>query len=168
MEFNEKLVYLRKTKGMSQEQLAEQVDVTRQSVSKWELGESMPDIDKLIILSKLFAIPIDSMVDNSKGLEIPQGEAKHSIFQVAKQKGYLIGYFVMGYGGLQLAASLFASFMFKQMLVPEGFGLTLNDLPAQMKMPLYLTNIVSMISLIIIAAGFVLTRYLKKKFANSQ
>ena len=168
MEFNEKLVYLRKTKGMSQEQLAERVDVTRQSVSKWELGESMPDIDKLIVLSKLFAIPIDSLVDNSKGLETAQSETKHPIFQAARKKGYVIGYVVMGYGSLQLLGSLLGSLMFKRMLVPEGFGMTLKDLPAQMKTPLYMTRAVSVISLVIIVAGFVLTRYLKKKHANSQ
>lgn len=166
MKFNEKIVQLRKMKGMSQEQLAEHIEVTRQSVSKWELGESMPDIDKLITISNLFAVPIDHLVDDRKELEQPA--MKHSIWHVSKQKGYVFGYFVMGYGGLQLTVSLFASFMFKQMLVPEGFGLTLQDLPAQMKMPLYMTNAVSVISLVIIVAGFILTRYLKKKYANGQ
>ncbi len=62
MEFNEQLICLRKQKGMSQEQLGEKIGVTRQTVSKWELGETTPDMDKLIELSKLFGISIDELV----------------------------------------------------------------------------------------------------------
>lgn len=69
MVFSEQLICLRKQKGMSQEQLGEKVGVTRQTVSKWELGETTPDMDKLIELSKLFGISIDELV----GKEAPTG-----------------------------------------------------------------------------------------------
>ena len=62
MDFNEKLICLRKQKGMSQEQLGDAVGVTRQTVSKWELGETTPDMDKLIALADLFGITIDELV----------------------------------------------------------------------------------------------------------
>ena len=52
MKFSEKLMNLRKSKGMSQENLAEKLNVTRQTVSKWELDQTTPDLNKLIELSK--------------------------------------------------------------------------------------------------------------------
>jgi len=52
--FSEKLFELRKVKGLSQEELAEKVDVSRQTVSKWEMGQSTPEMEKLIALSELF------------------------------------------------------------------------------------------------------------------
>ena len=62
MEFKEKLICLRKQKGLSQENLGDEIGVTRQTVSKWELGETTPDMDKLIQLSELFEISIDELV----------------------------------------------------------------------------------------------------------
>lgn len=62
MEFNNKLYELRKKKGLSQEELAGKLNVSRQTVSKWELGDSTPDMEKLIALSDLFEISIDELV----------------------------------------------------------------------------------------------------------
>ena len=62
MNFNEKLLELRKKEGFSQEELAEKVNVSRQSVSKWESGQSTPEMDKLILLSNIFNISIDELV----------------------------------------------------------------------------------------------------------
>ncbi|MDE6474449.1 MAG: helix-turn-helix domain-containing protein [Clostridia bacterium] len=62
MTFNEKLTRLRKTSGMSQEELAEKVDVSRQAISKWELGDSIPDTDKIIALSKIFNVTTDYLL----------------------------------------------------------------------------------------------------------
>ena len=53
MTLSEKLQNLRKAAGLSQEQLAERLNVTRQAVSKWETGEGKPDIDNLLPLAKL-------------------------------------------------------------------------------------------------------------------
>ena len=54
MYFNEKLQKLRKEHKLSQEQLADMLDVTRQSVSKWESGTTYPEMDKLITMCKIF------------------------------------------------------------------------------------------------------------------
>lgn len=62
MTFGEKLKILRKSKGMSQEQLAAQITVSRQAISKWELGESLPDTENVIQLSKLFRVSIDYLL----------------------------------------------------------------------------------------------------------
>lgn len=50
MEFGNRLYELRKQKGLSQEELANRLDVTRQTVSKWELGDSTPDMDSVMLL----------------------------------------------------------------------------------------------------------------------
>ena len=62
MKFNEKLIEWRKKEGLSQEQLGNKVNVSRQTVSKWELGETTPELEKLIELSKVFNISIDKLV----------------------------------------------------------------------------------------------------------
>ena len=62
MKFNEKLIELRKKEGLSQEQLGNKVNVSRQTISKWELGETTPELEKLIELSKVFNISIDKLV----------------------------------------------------------------------------------------------------------
>lgn len=62
MEFNEKLRKLRKEKGLSQEELADIIGVSRQALSKWESGTSYPEMEKLIALSGIFGVTIDSLV----------------------------------------------------------------------------------------------------------
>lgn len=70
MSLNEKILHLRKSSGMSQEQLAEKMNVSRQAISKWEVGESNPDTDKIVILSKIFNVSTDYLlVDNFVGNE---------------------------------------------------------------------------------------------------
>ena len=59
MNLAEKLIIQRKKLGMSQEQLADRLGITRQSVSKWEAGSSMPEISKLIAISELFGVSLD-------------------------------------------------------------------------------------------------------------
>lgn len=66
MEFQEKLMFLRKERGWSQEELGEKVSVTRQTVSKWELGQTTPELAKLIELGELFQISIDELVGREK------------------------------------------------------------------------------------------------------
>lgn len=62
MEFNNKLYELRKQKGFSQEELANRLNVSRQTISKWEVGESTPDMENLVAISELFEISLDELV----------------------------------------------------------------------------------------------------------
>lgn len=62
MKFNENLKYLRKQAGLTQEQLAEKLDVSRQAITKWESGQSLPDIENLKEISYIFSVSIDSLV----------------------------------------------------------------------------------------------------------
>ena len=63
MNFASNLQKLRKKENMSQEALAERLDVTRQSVSKWESGASYPEMDKLISICKIFNVDMDTLVN---------------------------------------------------------------------------------------------------------
>lgn len=62
MNFAEHLTALRKQRGWSQEELGSQIGVTRQTVSKWEMGQSTPELEKLVELSQLFGMSIDRLV----------------------------------------------------------------------------------------------------------
>lgn len=64
MLLGENILKLRKQNGLSQEQLGEQIDVTRQTISNWELGETSPNPEQLKQLSKVFNISIDELLDN--------------------------------------------------------------------------------------------------------
>ncbi len=66
MRFCEKLARLRKETNLSQEGLAEKVGVSRQSVAKWESGESFPEVEKIILLSRHFAVSIDSLLKDDE------------------------------------------------------------------------------------------------------
>lgn len=66
MEFAEKLTALRKGRELTQEQLAEQLNVSRQSVSKWESGQVVPEVEKLIEMSKAFDVSIDYLLKPSE------------------------------------------------------------------------------------------------------
>ncbi len=61
-DFADKLYHLRTQSGYSQEALAEKVSVSRQAISKWELGLTLPDTDKIIALSKVFDVTIDYLL----------------------------------------------------------------------------------------------------------
>ena len=62
MEFKEKLQLLRTNMKLSQEELANRLDISRQSITKWENGQSFPDIQNLIQLSEIFKVSIDRLV----------------------------------------------------------------------------------------------------------
>ena len=64
MEIGKKIMSLRKKNGLSQEELAEKVGVARQTISKWELGETSPDLKQSKELSKIFNVSLDELTDN--------------------------------------------------------------------------------------------------------
>lgn len=62
MKFSEKLTELRHSRGWSQEQLGERLGVTRQTVSKWELGSTTPELEKLAMMSDIFGVSTDELI----------------------------------------------------------------------------------------------------------
>ena len=72
MTFKEKLVKLRKLKGLTQDELASAVGVSRQAVYKWESGQSYPEVPKLIELKLIFGISIDDLLDENYEVVLPE------------------------------------------------------------------------------------------------
>lgn len=79
MEFNEKLQELRKNKGLTQEELAEALYVSRTAVSKWESGRGYPNIDSLKEISKFFSVTIDDLLSSERIIHIAERENKSNI-----------------------------------------------------------------------------------------
>lgn len=82
MTIEERIQELRKGKGLSQEQLAEVLGVSRQAVSKWESGQSMPEIEKLISMSELFEVTVDYIL---KGESAPAKDDKSRALRLGAQ-----------------------------------------------------------------------------------
>ena len=61
--FKDNLMMLRKTRGMTQEELAERIDVSRQTLSKYETGESLPDVEKSRLIAEVFDVTLDELVN---------------------------------------------------------------------------------------------------------
>ena len=82
MEFNEKLQELRKSRGLTQEELAEALFVSRTAVSKWESGRGYPSIDSLKEISKFFSVTIDELLTGEKLISIAERENKSNIQRI--------------------------------------------------------------------------------------
>lgn len=76
MEFNEKLQELRKQKGLTQEELAECLYVSRTAISKWESGRGYPSIESLKMISKFFSVTLDDLLSSETILTIAEQEGK--------------------------------------------------------------------------------------------
>ena len=79
MEFNEKLQSLRKSKGLTQEELADALYVSRTAISKWESGRGYPSIDSLKDISKFFSVSIDDLLSGEKLLSLAEKENNSNI-----------------------------------------------------------------------------------------
>lgn len=91
--FQDNLIQLRKINRMSQEELAEKMEVSRQTLSKWETGESLPDIQKCVLLADVFGVTLDDLVNydsKASGLAVPP-KGKHAFGMVTVgDKGQIV------------------------------------------------------------------------------
>ena len=87
MKFNERLLELRKKKGWSQEELGYKLDVSRQTISKWEAGQTTPELEKLVKLSEIFEITVDELIkDNEASQEKNEIEDKDILKENSENK----------------------------------------------------------------------------------
>ena len=86
MEFNNRLYQLRKQKGFSQEELANRLNVSRQTVSKWEVGDSTPDMEKLVAISDLFDVSLDLLITGKEPPTPTAAPAKSELADVISEK----------------------------------------------------------------------------------
>ncbi|WP_296690725.1 helix-turn-helix domain-containing protein [Ruminococcus sp.] len=111
MGFNNKLYELRKQKGFSQEELANRLNVSRQTVSKWEVGDSTPDMEKLIAISELFGISLDELVLDKAPEKNEDNNSKSDIVGELKEKLLTDGNKKKAKKGMKIAAIVFGAFL---------------------------------------------------------
>jgi len=124
---------LRKEKGLTQEQLAEQTGVTRRTVSRWETGSNLPDLDILMELSDLYTVALSEILNGEREGEKMDEELKDTVLQVADYSNEEKSRLLRGMHWLFIAGlSGFAVFLMIKLLgldtaAPyesiEGFGL---------------------------------------------
>ena len=91
MSFGENLQLIRKKNQLSQEGLAEMLGVSRQAVSKWELGEGYPEVDKLLLLSKKLNVSLDSLLGGENTTAVSgEGKASVAIRIISPHEGVII------------------------------------------------------------------------------
>ena len=126
MNLSDRIQYLRKVRGISQEGLADQLGVSRQAVSKWEGEQSMPDLDKIISMSDYFEVTTDYLL---KGIEpVVQKEEEQSIKhrRIASNICYQLSLGFIGLGiilSIILADFLKISILLTPVLIVQGVGL---------------------------------------------
>lgn len=74
MSFSENFIYLRKRAKLTQEEIAEEFDISRQAVSKWETGESYPEMDKLLAICDFFKVSLNELLQNDLSMMSPVQE----------------------------------------------------------------------------------------------
>lgn len=84
MTFQEKIVILRKKKGLTQDEFASAVGVSRQAVYKWESGKSYPEVAKLLEIKILFGISIDDLLDENFVVELPEKKKRKRLPKAEK------------------------------------------------------------------------------------
>lgn len=129
MTFGEKLQFLRKQKGFSQERLSQQLTVSRQAISKWELGESLPDIENVIQLGKLFSVSIDYLLNDNicSEADIPAVQHNTTVLQdkFRSKKQLVIGFICSAIGCTGIITLIVLSTMIKahvekKRILPDG------------------------------------------------
>lgn len=119
MTFGERLQDLRRRAGMSQDTLAERLEVSRQAVSKWERDEAMPETEKTIRIAKVFGVSLDSLLLGEEKKEEPEprqayqpprtpatGITGDRAERFIRRHGYKAGYAMMAWGGVLCAFAI--------------------------------------------------------------
>ena len=146
MNLQEKILYCRKKAGLSQEALAEQLDVSRQAISKWETGEAAPEISKLILIAQVFNVSTDWLLSGDEPEEekaeniAPEvkyrGEqrtwvdaAPGVIGKLIRRYGWLVGVYMAVVGALFTGLGLLTRYISKLMFDSFNIGDIFNQSP---------------------------------------
>ena len=180
MKLNEKLFRCRKRCGLSQEELAERLGVSRQAVSKWELGTALPELDKLRLLAKEFGVSADWLLDDT--LDEPR-ETKQEAQPISEKRswvedipgvlgrllrryGWLFGvYLAVGGAGI-LGLGALAGYMTGRMFT--GFGGDVDFFPEMAEMAAnnpvsIMAKVFMVLGAVLLVVGVVLAIVLKRK-----
>lgn len=169
MKMSEKIQYSRRRAGLSQEQLADRLGVSRQAVSKWETGEAMPDATKLAPLAKALGVSVDWLLSEDDEQFSPPREdwsdrLPRQLRYFVKRWGYLAGVYIAVMGALIAGMGLLVHFMVSRMFSGMGmfgdfgFDSFLSNNPVSI-----MGGFMLVLGLVICAAGIVLAVVLKRK-----
>ena len=127
MRFEEKIVELRKTKGLSQEELAEQLGVSRQAVSRWELGQTLPDIPNLLQLCELFGVSADYLVREEEQTTAKSDQSAKTIARLTREREktrYLARkYYYTAWAAVLMAIGFLTSSVIDSRWISFGIGM---------------------------------------------
>ncbi len=113
MNIEQRIQQLRKEKGLSQEQLADQLHISRQAVSKWESGQSLPDIEKIVALSEYFGVTTDYLL---KGKDEPNHTVQIQNNEKISKEVNILGTFLLAVGLLCIFANWYENQSMKDVL----------------------------------------------------
>ena len=129
MTIHEKIQLLRKKNGWTQEELADKLDISRQALSKWELGTAIPDTVNVLKISKLFSVPTDYLLDDTyntpEEFEYKSGTEKilesanltNRAKQLINERGYMAGYILAGGSFIGLMVVSFICYAYLSVLM---------------------------------------------------
>ena len=194
MKFSEKIIWCRKKSGLSQEMLAEKVGVSRQAVSKWETGESEPEISKLKVLAEIFGVTVDWLLSESEepyinennsdiriGESVPGRDdtylsAKVStgfIKRLIRRYGWIAGVYIAVIGVIWAGMGALVKYISGKML--SGFSSDFFNATSFPESEMNFFNPVDVfgsvfmaVGIIVACIGIILAVYLKKKGAKGQ
>lgn len=160
MKFNEKLYTLRRTANMTQTELAEKLNVSRQAVSRWEMGTAKPEVDTIIALSDLFGVSLDELLKNKEvapRLDIPEPPVgTKSFFEFVPKWWWVPGLLAILFRLIPYGIMLFVLLcpLSTQPRTTDGFG-------ASMIIPLMTVLSVASFSVMLCCFGAALVRWIK-------
>ena len=189
MTLGERIAYYRKKAGYSQEGLAEQLNVSRQAISKWETGEATPDAERIIALAAVLGISTDTLLLGKEEPERPYTEAEtvrqpapmpewldhlpRHIGRLFREKGYIAGYIVAAQGLGVLLVGLLARFGFGSILSMQNSAWSsvgswgsidgMSSMSAAFRFPLIFADIICVLGGIVIIGGVALAIIWKRR-----
>lgn len=182
MKLSEKILYCRKKSGLSQEALAQKLNVSRQAVSKWETGEATPDISNLALLAKEFNVTADWLISDEEPVEDVNSQVSSDtswldhvpgfIGRMFKKYGWIFGVYLAVAGtlfaGIGAAAKFISEGMFSSFnstvnnMFPMGHGVAFGNFAAFNPVSI-MGTVVMVVGIIMAVAGIVIAVVLKKK-----
>ena len=159
MTLGEKIQQIRKAAGLSQEQLASMIDVSRQAVSKWETDQSLPDLDKVILLSQVFHISTDELLGVRAAKQNSQAEKNLDTYvkQNLKRRIFTAGWLTALIGAVLLVAEYLSLYVIRSTAIRldtiAGLGFYQDIMRYAKEAPM---SIIFPITGVIIAAGIMM------------
>ncbi len=193
MNLHEKILYCRKKAGLSQEELSEKIGVSRQAISKWETGDSVPELGKIVLLADIFQVTTDWLLKDDETLTLnkdkevkdTQGDWVQSIpgvlGKLIRRYGWLIGVYVAISGALFTGMGIVGKLMFNAMFKNSPFsnetvffdsqGFSVNDpfgfsIGSGSNPASIFTTFIIIVGVISLIGGIVLAIVLKSKGAE--